>query len=319
MKPKIAIPLGVAGILAAIGTTIANANGLFAGHPSLAYWFWAASLVMIAIAVAGWIFGSDASSFHSSERAKEPAPPTLPSQVTVHQENKQEFKPTINFGIADRERDTEKEHNRQEQIISEYLREQNEWRPSMTHPVGDVALKVNLTFYDADQALKKLYAKDMVYRSPIDVDGDFVYWYRGSSSKQQLGLHEKTRAPDFPDKIRLFSKDLAAYLSNRMARPDEEEIWRKYGSSSSTTSSARLFAEKYNETVQAWDDRLAAGYWLEYAEKAAALRHELVLRRGADAELDDLLSGLEGPAKGEHHLLMQRLIERFRLLASKLD
>ena len=55
MKPNIAIPLGVAGILAAIGTTIANANGMFSGHPSLAYWFWGGSLALIAIAVIGWV------------------------------------------------------------------------------------------------------------------------------------------------------------------------------------------------------------------------------------------------------------------------
>jgi hypothetical protein len=123
----------------------------------------------------------------------------------------------------------------------------------------------------------------------------------------------------FPDRVRLFSKELAAYLSNRMARPDEEEIWRKYGSPSSEVSSASQFAEKYNDTVQLWDDRLAAGYWLEYAERAAALRHELVLRRSADGKLDNLLSELEGASKGKHHVLMQELIERFRLLASQLD
>jgi hypothetical protein len=68
-----------------------------------------------------------------------------------------------------------------------------------------------------------------------------------------------------------------------------------------------------------WDDKLAAGYWLEYAERATALRHELVLKRGADAQLDQLLSGLEGPVKGEHPELMQKLVERFRLLASQAD
>ena len=58
MKPGIAIPLGVAGILAAIGTAIANANGMFAGHPSSAYWFWGASFGLIIVAIAGWIFNS---------------------------------------------------------------------------------------------------------------------------------------------------------------------------------------------------------------------------------------------------------------------
>jgi hypothetical protein len=58
MKPGIAIPLGVAGILAAIGTAIANANGLFGGRPSLAYWFWSASFALIIVAIAGWVVNS---------------------------------------------------------------------------------------------------------------------------------------------------------------------------------------------------------------------------------------------------------------------
>lgn len=57
MKPSIAIPLGIGGILAAIGTTIANANGLFAGHPSLAYWFWGASAISITVSTVGGFLG----------------------------------------------------------------------------------------------------------------------------------------------------------------------------------------------------------------------------------------------------------------------
>lgn len=119
----------------------------------------------------------------------------------------------------------------------------------------------------------------------------------------------------FPDKIRLFSKELSAYLSNRMARPDQEELYQKY-----SHPDANLFVQKYNETVQLWDDRLAAGYWLCFAERATALRHELVLRTGADAELDKLLGDLQNKRpEGQHQFWIQGLVERFRLLASRLD
>jgi hypothetical protein len=55
MKPQIAIPLGVGGVWAGIGTAIASYNGWFAGHPSLAYWFWSAAIVLIAISLIGGI------------------------------------------------------------------------------------------------------------------------------------------------------------------------------------------------------------------------------------------------------------------------
>ncbi|MGB8583761.1 MAG: hypothetical protein WCD47_23305 [Candidatus Sulfotelmatobacter sp.] len=55
MKPEIAFPLAVGGILAALGTTIANANGLFSGHPRWAFLSYAVSIILIALATFGWI------------------------------------------------------------------------------------------------------------------------------------------------------------------------------------------------------------------------------------------------------------------------
>jgi sugar phosphate permease len=59
MKPQVPILLGVAGILAAIGTAIANANGLFVGHPHLAYVFYTAAFILIAVSIIGWIANKD--------------------------------------------------------------------------------------------------------------------------------------------------------------------------------------------------------------------------------------------------------------------
>lgn len=80
MKPSIAVPLGIGGILAAIGTSIASTNGLFAGHPYLAYWFWAASSAMIAIAVAGWLRGRIKEPIKDSETKTHPP-------INIHLEN----------------------------------------------------------------------------------------------------------------------------------------------------------------------------------------------------------------------------------------
>lgn len=119
----------------------------------------------------------------------------------------------------------------------------------------------------------------------------------------------------FPDRVRIFARDLAAYLSNRMARPDQEQLWEKYGHSPDKNE----FALHYNNTVQVWDDRVAAGYWLDYREKAFRLRNELVLRTKADAELDKYLYELEQPPTEKTAQYMQKMVERFRLLASQLD
>jgi len=49
--------LGVAGILAGIGTAIASANGAFAGHPHLHYWFYGAAALLVLVAIIGGISG----------------------------------------------------------------------------------------------------------------------------------------------------------------------------------------------------------------------------------------------------------------------
>jgi hypothetical protein len=100
-----------------------------------------------------------------------------------------------------------------------------------------------------------------------------------------------------------------------MARPDQEQLWEKYGHSPDKNE----FALHYNNTVQVWDDRVAAGYWLDYREKAFRLRNELVLRTKADAELDKYLYELEQPPTEKTAQYMQKMVERFRLLASQLD
>lgn len=41
--------------MAGIGTAIANNNGLFAGHPSWAYWFYGMSALLLACSIVGWI------------------------------------------------------------------------------------------------------------------------------------------------------------------------------------------------------------------------------------------------------------------------
>ena len=83
MKPKIAIPLGVAGILAAIGTAIANANGLLSGHPFLAYWLYGASLLLIVISVGGAVADWLRSRTNSPVSPSSVATPASPVNISI--------------------------------------------------------------------------------------------------------------------------------------------------------------------------------------------------------------------------------------------
>jgi hypothetical protein len=172
MKPGIAIPLGVGGISAGIGTAFANANGVFTGHPSLAYWFWGASCVLIALAILGWLA-------NSSGEKKDDSPTRSIPPVEVRQENKQIVNQQFHFGPDDRSITEKTESKRHDQLVLQYIQEQNNQRSSKTHLVADVASGVGLTFHEADQSLKRLYDKGFLYRNHIDAPGDFVYWYRG--------------------------------------------------------------------------------------------------------------------------------------------
>jgi hypothetical protein len=50
--------LGAAGILAGIGTAVANANDVFIGYPRLYYCFYGASVLLIVVAIVGRIVGN---------------------------------------------------------------------------------------------------------------------------------------------------------------------------------------------------------------------------------------------------------------------
>jgi hypothetical protein len=159
MKPTIAIPLGVAGILSAIGTAFANANGLFVGHPSLAYWFWGASFALIAFAIVGSVV-------NSKREKKNDSPLSTPPPVQVHQENKQEFNPQFNpqivIGDQDHASVTAKlQSARNDGAVLAFMKKTN---PTEPFKVDGIAEGVTLNNRDAWDALERLERKGIVRR-----------------------------------------------------------------------------------------------------------------------------------------------------------
>jgi hypothetical protein len=114
------------------------------------------------------------------------------------------------------------------------------------------------------------------------------------------------------DRTFIFCQELSAYASEREARPSEEELYSKY------KDSGQLFAEHYDAEIQSWDDKLSAGYWLKFRDRAVNLRHDLVLQDVRDNALDDALSALERVPGKDYFHKMQTVIERFRYDASTL-
>jgi hypothetical protein len=143
--------------------------------------------------------------------------------------------------------------------------------------------------------------------------------------KRAKRKHEKTATdaapkPDspneksLPDRIFMLCKDLSFYLADRPERPDENKLWLD-----AKDLGARVYVERYNNEFQTWDDKLSAGYWLQFKDKAANLRHELALRSVFDAELDEALTQLDKQPTGDYKGWMTKLIARFRYQASTLD
>ena len=106
--------------------------------------------------------------------------------------------------------------------------------------------------------------------------------------------------------------ELSAYMGEREPRPDEGTIFANF------KDSAKLFSEHYDTEIQSWDDKLSAGYWLHFKERAVGLRHELVLNEVRDGSIDNALSSLDQQPDNNYMKVMQTLIEQMRYAASRL-
>jgi hypothetical protein len=114
---------------------------------------------------------------------------------------------------------------------------------------------------------------------------------------------------------RLFTlcRELSTYVGERGIRPDEEKLWAQF------KDNGKLFAEHYDAEIQSWDDKLSAGYWLNFKDRAVNLRHELVLNDVRDRDIDNALAALDRPPDGDYMKMLQTLIEKLRYAASVLS
>jgi hypothetical protein len=175
MKPKIAIPLALAGMFSGASVSAANANGWFAGHPSLFYLCAVGAGVMILVSVIGAVIDA-------TRKPKNEAQHPL-AHVENRLENIGNPQQHVNIIFSDTRanQSTEQEQQRHENLILAFMREQHEKRPagtqrSLIYHVEGIASATHLTMQQTKGALENLYLKNLLYRSTLDVKGDFIYW-----------------------------------------------------------------------------------------------------------------------------------------------
>jgi hypothetical protein len=129
----------------------------------------------------------------------------------------------------------------------------------------------------------------------------------------------KTEALDLPlpakslrEKVFTLCDELSKYAGERGTRPSEEKLYAQF------RDSGKLYAEHYDAKIQSWDDKLSAGYWLKFKDRAVNLRQELVLQDVRDNTLDEALSALERVPGKDYAQKLQTVIEKFRYAASTL-
>lgn len=82
-------------------------------------------------------------------------------------------------------------------------------------------------------------------------------------------------------------KELGMMLERHGKRPNEDEI---------PISDQAEFVRRYNETVQAFDNKFQADYWMNYKDTVVNLRHELALQNLTDEALDQRLNEAQTPS-----------------------
>jgi hypothetical protein len=163
------VAVSMRGIITSLGINlIATAIAWYLGGPNVGVLCFALGLLLLLI-----------SYFWPKKSESTIPPPSPPPPIDVRQENKQIVNQQFHFGHDDRsvtERTANKQHDK---LALQYIREKKNQEPSKVNFVADVASGIGLTFHETDRSLKRLYDEGFLYRSSIDADGDFVYWYRG--------------------------------------------------------------------------------------------------------------------------------------------
>jgi hypothetical protein len=110
---------------------------------------------------------------------------------------------------------------------------------------------------------------------------------------------------------------LAAFIIEQGPRPDEDEIFDQ--TSGFGKDHMLEFMKKCQEELVPWDNKISAGYWRRFKEDVLNLRHELVEMGQTDDDLDKALMDVDKAPDRQYAKHLRMIVERLRVLASKLD
>jgi hypothetical protein len=106
---------------------------------------------------------------------------------------------------------------------------------------------------------------------------------------------------------------LSSFVKAQGVRPSEDSMYEN-------GINGKDFEGRVKKEIAPWDDRIQAGYLLDYRDAVIRLRHELVLALNgkSDDDLDRALSRAESQPNAEFPEQLLTIAEKLRLLASRL-
>ena len=176
--------LFISAALIGIATAIAQVNHVFDGHLWVAWCLYGLAVLLILIWVRLSLQGPH--EVRSPDSSSAPPPPLMKDSGNATANATGGAGGSASIGGGTNSQALERE---QEQSLLNYLKTHPK-----THLVQALASGTSLSFDDAKQALGRLFAKELVYRSSIEAPGDFVYWYDGpTTTKPELQPVERSK------------------------------------------------------------------------------------------------------------------------------
>ena len=108
---------------------------------------------------------------------------------------------------------------------------------------------------------------------------------------------------------------LSAFIASQGKRPNEDDI---FDQTRTFPDHGKEYNRRCQEEIVPWDNKISAGYWRNFKTEIVNLRHDLVLAGLTDDSLDKALMAADRAPDNQYAKHLREIVERMRVLASKL-